>query len=366
MTESNDYLIIYDGNNTQAPQLAKLGGYLTSSMPATYTAYSGSLTVEWITNSSGVRQGWEGYIMTTDYCPVSEEMSTAEIHVLSETSGISTAFITCPPDLRDTLAFGDCAIKIQPEALGSPSAFHSLSWPLTISNDIPTDSLYYEGDHIITWIIKDDICGYADTCYQRIIVEFPECPDAVDCEGNVYHSVRIGCDCWTQRNLESTKYSDCSDIPCVYEYVSAEYPNAAENVNIFGRLYCFEAAVRDSADNGHGHIQGICPAGWYLPTPEKYEELNTYGANALKSPLYWIFSGGDNTTGFSALPAGYYNGSNKRFEGMFGETYFWSTANVGSNTSISAFHLFLDCDILIETANQQGWGYSVRCIKEKE
>lgn len=276
----------------------------------------------------------------------------------------SSITITCPPDIFDTLAFGDCVRRVNPEKLGAPTI--TPYQPYLITNDIPADSLYHEGDNLITWIITDEVCGQADTCYQHVNIVFPQCPDAVDCEGNVYQSVRIGCDCWTRRNLESTKYSDCTDIPCVYEYVSYEHPNVTENVDRYGRLYCYEAAIRDSADNGHGHIQGICPEGWYLPTPEKYDELNTYGADALKSPLYWTSGGGDNSTGFSALPAGFYNGSTLRFEGMLGETYFWSTANVGSNISASVFHLFLNCDRLIETDYNSGWGYSVRCIKEKE
>jgi uncharacterized protein (TIGR02145 family) len=273
---------------------------------------------------------------------------------------------TCPPDIRDTLAYGDCAMKIYPAELGTPTAVHSLGWSFTITNDAPADSLYPEGDNIVMWIMKDDVCGFADTCYQHILVVFPECPNAVDCEGYVYAGVRIGCDCWTQRNLESTKYSDCTDIPCVYEYTSHEHPNITENVDRYGRLYCYEAAVRDSTDNGHGHIQGICPEGWYLPTPEKYEGLNTYGANALMSPLYWIPSGGNNSTGFSALPAGFYNGATNRFESMLGETYFWSTAGVGSNTNISTFSIIFECNELIETHRHEGLGYSVRCIKEKD
>jgi uncharacterized protein (TIGR02145 family) len=279
---------------------------------------------------------------------------------------IPTLSISCPPDVHDTLAYGDCVMKIYPVALGTPTATHSLGWPYTISNDMPADSLFYEGDNVVKWVMTDNVCGYKDSCKQHVFIVFPKCPDAIDCEGNVYHSVRIDCDCWTQRNLESKKYSDCSDIPCVYNYVSTEYPNVTDNVNIYGRLYCFEAAIRDSADNGHGHIQGICPAGWYLPTPEKYEALNVYGTSALKSPLYWIPTGGDNSTGFSALPAGFYNGSLNRYEGLRGETFFWSTKNTGSATKISAFEIFLDCDVLIETHKYSGVGYSVRCIKEKE
>ena len=273
--------------------------------------------------------------------------------------------ITCPPDVYMELDFGDCFLEINPTHIGIPNTYHSLSQPFVVTNDIPADNLYHEGENIITWIMTDVACGYADTCYQKVVITFPVCPDAVDCEGNIYHGVRIGCDCWTQRNLESQKYSDCSDIPCVYEYVSSSHPNVNENIDIFGRLYCYEAAIRDSADNGHGHIQGICPDGWYLPTPEKYIELNTYGAYALKSPLYWIPSGGDNSSGFSALPAGYYNDATNRFEGLLGETYFWSTSNVGNATTISVFKTFLNCDELIESQHTSGMGYSVRCIKEK-
>jgi uncharacterized protein (TIGR02145 family) len=268
--------------------------------------------------------------------------------------------------MYDTLDFGDCFMKINPDSIKKPTIVAPSDWLYTLSSDIPADSLYHEGDNVITWIMKDATCGYADTCYQHIYITFPKCPDAVDCEGNVYHGVRIDCDCWTQRNLESNRYSDCTNIPCVYEYYSSEHPDVTENVERYGRLYCYEAAIRDSADNGHGHIQGICPAGWYLPTPEKYESLNTHGVDALRSPLYWIPSGGSNSTGFSALPAGWYNGAASRFEGLLGETYFWSTQGVKDATSISVFSIILDCNELLETHVYEGRGYSVRCIKEKE
>ncbi|MBP5663921.1 MAG: fibrobacter succinogenes major paralogous domain-containing protein, partial [Bacteroidales bacterium] len=274
--------------------------------------------------------------------------------------------ITCPPDIHDTLNFSESAMKIAPDALGTPTATHSLSWPFSITNNAPSDSLYAEGDNVVTWVMTDATCGYTESCEQHVIIVFPKCPNAVDCEGHVYQGVRIGYDCWTQRNLESTRYSDCTDIPCVHNYVSAAHPDVVDNVNIFGRLYCYAAAIRDSADNGHGHIQGICPAGWYLPTPEKYLELSAYGTHALKSPLYWIPSGGDNSTGFTALPAGRYNGELDRFEGLLGETYFWSTSNTGPSTVISVYGSVLDCEVLIEIQPHPNDGYSVRCIKEKE
>ena len=274
--------------------------------------------------------------------------------------------IACPPDVFDTLDFGDCAMKIYPERIGDPTILCEEEWPFLISNDIPNEFLFYQGDNVITWMLTDAICGFSDTCEQHIVIAYPKCPDAVDCEGNVYHGVRIGCDCWTQRNLESTKYSDCEAIANVYAYASLQHPDTAANVATFGRLYTYEAAIRDGADNGFGHVQGICPAGWYLPTPEKYIALNAYGSPALKSPLYWLDGGGNNNTGFTALPAGYYNGARNRYEGLLSETYFWSTQNVGYETLNNSSFLRHDCDVVLMNHSHSGLGYSVRCIKEKE
>ncbi|MBR3558625.1 MAG: hypothetical protein IKN78_07115, partial [Bacteroidales bacterium] len=144
--------------------------------------------------------------------------------------------IVCPPDHYDTLAFGDCVMEIYPEKIGTPTVtVDPADWPFEVSNDIPADNLYQEGETIITWVATDPVCGYSASCEQKVVVVFPKCPDAVDCEGNVYHGVRIDCDCWTQTNLVSNCYGDanecvetgnCDDpIPCVFEYESGFHPN---------------------------------------------------------------------------------------------------------------------------------------------
>ena len=276
--------------------------------------------------------------------------------------------VTCPADIRDTLAYGDCVMNIYPDRIGTPTYIHSFDWPMAISNNIPEDYLFQEGENVITWVFTDK-CGNSGSCEQKVTIVFPQCPDAVDCEGNVYKGVRIGCDCWTQRNLESTQYSaggTCvGDIPCVYEYESSMYPNVAENVATFGKLYCFEAAIGDSSDNGNGHIQGICPEGWYLPTPEKYADLFALGAEALRSPNYWVSGGGNNSTEFTWLPAGMWNGSVNRFEGLMSEGYFWATEDTGSKAKAKVIHISYACDEVMKIESSTGNGYSVRCIKEK-
>ena len=283
--------------------------------------------------------------------------------------------IICPPDVYDTLAYGDCVMEIYPEQIGTPTINAPADWPMVVSNEIPADNLYQEGETIITWTATDQVCGYPVSCQQKVIVVFPKCPDAIDCEGNVYHGVRIDCDCWTQTNLISNCYGDpheceisgnCDDpIPCVYEYVNPNYPNADENVAIFGKLYCDTAALKDSVVNPHGHIQGICPKGWYLPTVEKYSDLFLHG-DALKSPLYWTDGGGDNSTGFSWLPAGWWNGQLQRFEGLMSEGYFLAVETTVEGVRTVVYYMQHDCDEVKRIETHSGFGYSVRCVKEKD
>ena len=287
-----------------------------------------------------------------------------------------TVTITCPPTVNKTLAYGDCVMNIYPTEIGTPIVNAPSDWPMTVSNNIPADNLYYEGETEITWVATDGICGYSVSCEQKVIVVFPQCPTAVDCEGNVYQSVRIGCDCWTQTNLVSNCYGDANEcaisgncdepIPCVMEYETPMHPDVDVNVATFGKLYCDTAVLKDSVVNPHGHVQGICPEGWYLPTAAQYDELNLYGADALKSPFYWTDGGGTNTTDFSWLPAGWYNGALQRFEGMLSEGYFWAVEVVHGEVNISAYLIHHDCDSVLRVEAHTGLGYSVRCIKEKE
>ena len=93
--------------------------------------------------------------------------------------------ITCPSDIHDTLNFGESVMKIAPDALGTPTATHSLSWPFSITNNAPLDSLYAEGDNVVTWLMTDATCGYTESCEQHVFIVFPKCPNAVDCEGHV-------------------------------------------------------------------------------------------------------------------------------------------------------------------------------------
>ena len=309
-------------------------------------------------------------------------VATVEVEIVPAV--VPELHLICPPTHYDTLAYGDCVMTIYPDEIGTPTAFITpVGREYDVVVDLPEGNIYHEHNNVVTWTMIDLMCDYRVSCDQNVVVVFPQCPDAVDCEGNVYAGVRIGCDCWTQRNLESNCYGDpyeCEEsgecenpIPCVYEYENRFFPNVEENVERYGRLYCAEAALHDSVVNGHGHIRGICPEGWYLPTSEQYEALNAIGggtnimdADGLRSPLYWIDGGGDNSTGFTALPAGFYNGERNRFEGMTVKTYFWSVELANGHAVTHSYVINYYCSEVRREDLNTGYGISVRCIKEKE
>lgn len=326
-----------------------------------------------LTNTSNALQ-----TVVYNVTPVTDGCNGQTFTISVEVEPTPVLTLKCPADVNKQLNFGECEAEVTPTELGEPTWTHSLGWTaITITNDAPADNMYPEGDNIVTWTMEDE-CGNKATCQQHVIVTFPPCPDAVDKDGNVYHSVHIDCDCWTVRNLESLTYPDYATnhttthpnagaaIPGVYNYTSPEYPNTNENVTNFGRLYDWPSVVNGGALNDYGHVQGICPDGWYVPTAAQYDALNAHGADALKDSRFWLDGGGSNTTGFSSLPGGYYDGSIQRYLNLMGEDYYWSTTLEGGVPTPSASSMRYNCESLIDADVREGLGYSVRCVKERE
>ena len=158
------------------------------------------------------------------------------------------------------------------------------------------------------------------------------------------------------------------------DYYSPEYPNTTENVSIFGHLYNWYAAADtgrygsvDSVERAYnmGHrIQGICPAGWYLPSDEEYDELNIHPTTELRSTNYWI-DGANNTnaTGFNSLPGGMYSCANDRYESIMGNAYYW-TCHPVYDIATGAMIDFI-CEKIVTTQSTRCSGYSIRCIYDE-
>lgn len=236
--------------------------------------------------------------------------------------------------------------------------------------------LFTQADTITTHLTGLNGCDSSVTHILEVIpapvvdpIVYGPCPEAIDYDGYHYPSVRIDRYCWTQVNLRSRHYSDGREIVVPMSYHSDMHPDSVGNVDLFGHLYTWYAAI-DTANGGTptpgGHYQGICPEGWFLPDSIHYAELSLHGAPALRSPLYWINgSGGDNSTGFTALPAGFYNGKEQRYENLLGETRFWSTYHNISSEKAQTLTLYHFCEETKNVWGRKDDGCSIRCILEE-
>ena len=193
--------------------------------------------------------------------------------------------------------------------------------------------------------------------------------DITDANGNVYNTLFVGPYCWTQQNLKPTNYMSGDEINNMI-YYSPEHPDEAANLEQYGRLYTWYSAVglpegstADPALVDGEFVQGLCPDGWHIPNEHNMSSLVSFGAPALKSTILWL-QPGNNSTLFTAYPAGFYNPNTDRFENMLGETHYWTTQNEGPTTAKSGV-LSNNCDELLIDTNAKNYGFSVRCVKNQ-
>ena len=218
------------------------------------------------------------------------------------------------------------------------------------------------------------------------------CPATVtDVDGNVYNTVQIGDQCWMRENLRTTKYSDGTAIALgsstststAYRYNSN---NDTVHVPTYGYLYNWKAVMRNSSSSSANPsgVQGVCPAGWHVPSYDEWKQLTDYVssqsqyqcggtstsiAKALASTTGWSSSSttcavgnnrsSNNATGFSALPAGYYYGS----YGNFGNgANFWSSTEYNSGYAYKRYLYYSGANVSSDNYSKYN-GYSVRCLR---
>ncbi len=187
-----------------------------------------------------------------------------------------------------------------------------------------------------------------------------------DFDGNVYNTVQIGAQFWLKENLKSLHYSDGAEIPG-----TVGYNNSDSLINIYGRLYTWAAAMRNSTTQG---VQGVCPDGWHVPTDAEWVTLENFLGGAAVAggkmkeagTAHWNApnTGADNSSGFTALPGGEYDDyyTPHQFRLLNEYAVFWTSTQVGS---LKARERYIEFS---STASSiYDWfkvmKYSIRCVK---
>ena len=228
---------------------------------------------------------------------------------------------------------------------------------------------------------------------ENVLVDGQPCPNTAtltDIDGNTYNTVQIGQQCWMKENLRTTKYADNTDIAqgSSTSYTTAYWydPNFNNLDPTYGLLYNWPAVMHGAAssETNPSNVQGICPNGWHVPSDAEWTQLtdyvssqiqyvcgsdNTYIAKALASTTGWNGStytcavgnmlSNNNATGFSALPAGFYNDD---YNGFY-DANFWS-ATEGSSTGAYYRELVCTGAYVYTHTNPKNYGFSVRCVRD--
>jgi uncharacterized protein (TIGR02145 family) len=192
------------------------------------------------------------------------------------------------------------------------------------------------------------------------------CPGlaTVEYEGETYHTVQIGSQCWLQENLDvgamvaGSQYQ--TNNGTIEKYC---YNDSVANCGAYGGLYQWNEAMQyDTIEGG----RGICPPGWHIPSDADFWALKAKvgeDGNALKAIGQGDSAGeGTNTSGFSALLAGWC-----RYDGYFGglghSGTFWGSAQEGFTDALFVQLHSTDAEVVM-WYNYKFQGFSVRCLKD--
>lgn len=222
-------------------------------------------------------------------------------------------------------------------------------------------------------------------------------------DGNVYKTVTIGNQIWMAENLRylpsvAEPGSGSTTLPYyyIYGYKGTDLSNAlaVPAYSEYGVLYNWPAAVAGasgSTTNPSG-VQGVCPAGWHLPSDSEWEQLIDYladngyncdgttGGGGDKVGKAMAGSGGwesssnagapgnsdfpeyRNKSGFTALPGGYRD-SDGTFGNMGISGFWWSTSEPENDTAWFRSMNYNNISVVRGSSSKE-LGYSVRCVRD--
>ncbi|MFH0895334.1 MAG: FISUMP domain-containing protein [Bacteroidota bacterium] len=210
-----------------------------------------------------------------------------------------------------------------------------------------------------------------------------------DYDGNIYSTVTIGSQMWLVQNLRVTHFNNGDSIPYVTDNTDwyntttpalAWYNHSSTNHEIYGNLY-----------NGYvmTDTRNVCPVGWHIPNENEWVELERtvcssatcitdfpydslgqgwQGSNEgakLKEvgTTHWNSpNSGTNSSGFTALPAGY-----RYWDGDFYTlnqyTVLWSKTKNSDSLNWMFHGIVFDRSDIYKGYGDLKNGNSIRCMK---
>ena len=312
------------------------------------TANTNYFVRAYATNSVGTNYGNQVQFTTTSFSIV----VTAPINTTNWVEG-TAQLITWNDNISDNVKIELFKGAALIETISSSASGNSISWTPSMT--------YLAGNDF-----KIKITGTTSTSITDEKIFLISYSTITDIDGNTYKIKQFGTQVWMIENLKVAH--NPSGVP-----ITTYNPNNdPANVPTYGKLYDWTTAMNGSSASG---AQGICPAGWHIPTDVELTALVNYlggetlaGGKLKEASLsHWsapndLYS--DNSSGFAAVGSGYW-AYTIGYTDFSLSTIFWASTNNGVSNN-GAYNLRLFHDSKTATLNNIA-GYanrlSVRCIK---
>ncbi|QGY43853.1 hypothetical protein GM418_09345 [Maribellus comscasis] len=188
-------------------------------------------------------------------------------------------------------------------------------------------------------------------------IEYGELVDTRGGETKTYRTVIINGKEWMAENLAYDVVDGCW-----------AYNNNESNVETYGRLYTWDAAL------------AACPEGWHVPTDDEWKQLEMFlgmsqseaddtgyrgtdEGTKLKATSGWNNNGnGTDDYGFSALPGGYRTSHGNIYN--IGDLGSWWSATEGDTYNAWYRTLTYTFSDVRRYCNYKDYGFSVRCVRD--
>lgn len=205
-------------------------------------------------------------------------------------------------------------------------------------------------------------------------IDAADCNGTIEYDGRSYRTVLIGTQCWMKDNLNIGKWTDQGQLQkqtnngVIEKYC---YGNDFTNCDQWGGLYQWDEMMQYVQT---ANAQGICPTGWHIPSSQDWKTLIRYlggeslaggkikytGSNGWATPNV----GADNSSGFTALPGGYFDYMAQRWHNQYSNGYFWSSETITKSTAV-AMMVSSDRGDLDLYEEFMPSALSVRCIRNE-
>jgi len=203
-------------------------------------------------------------------------------------------------------------------------------------------------------------------------------------DSRVYRTTTIGSQTWLAENLN---YDPSLDVTLADSLqLSFCYGSGEDHCLVYGRLYSWNVAMAGASSSARSPsgVQGVCPAGWHLPSDAEWatlvdyvDEVNgTHGvAASLKADTNWNYSPGYeglDEFGFSALggASGYlseYSAFGTPSLTFLLSVYgYWWTSTLSSTPYGYFYAMEYSSDEVALSMTTQDWFVSVRCVEDSE